>query len=182
MTSMDRLWEASWQGDLSAMQSAIAEDADPKGTRDGSSPLEPAVYNGKVEACRLLLELGADPNFTSEGTGETLLHQAITGRNVTQTEVALALIDAGADPNRRTRPDVTTLCFARDIRTRAETPLHRAAAFGNAALIRALVEAGADRMVKDRNGDSPLTWASWHLRDNEILKLLLYGEFAGSLP
>jgi ankyrin repeat protein len=52
----------------------------------------------------------------------------------------------------------------RDIRTRAETPLHRAAAFGSEAAIRMLLDAGARRDAKDMNGDSPLTWASWHLR------------------
>jgi hypothetical protein len=28
------------------------------------------------------------------------------------------------------------------------------------------------------NGDSPLTWASWHLRPASILKKLCYGNFS----
>jgi hypothetical protein len=28
------------------------------------------------------------------------------------------------------------------------------------------------------NGDSPLTWASWHLRPGAILHLLCYGDFS----
>jgi len=28
------------------------------------------------------------------------------------------------------------------------------------------------------NGDSPLTWASWHLRPGSILKKLCFGEFS----
>jgi palmitoyltransferase len=27
------------------------------------------------------------------------------------------------------------------------------------------------------NGDSPLTWASWHLRPASILRKLLFGDF-----
>jgi ankyrin repeat protein len=69
----------------------------------------------------------------------------------------------------------------RDIRTRGETPLHRAAAYGEAEMIQSLIDAGADKTAKDAHGESPLTWASWHLRDRDVLKLLLYGEFEGSI-
>ncbi len=57
--------------------------------------------------------------------------------------------------------------------------LHRAAAYGDIEMITALIEAGADKAAKDTNGDSPLTWGSWHLRSSEILALLLYGEIPG---
>jgi hypothetical protein len=30
----------------------------------------------------------------------------------------------------------------------------------------------------DMNGDSPLTWASWHLRPASVLRKLCYGDFA----
>ena len=57
----------------------------------------------------------------------------------------------------------------RDCRTKAETPLHRAAAFGTEETIQLLLDAGARVDAKDMNGDSPLTWASWHLRPDSIL-------------
>jgi ankyrin repeat protein len=66
----------------------------------------------------------------------------------------------------------------RDIRTRAETPLHRAAAFGTEQSVRFLLDAGADREARDMNGDTPLTWASWHLRPPSVLRLLCYGDFS----
>ena len=50
----------------------------------------------------------------------------------------------------------------RDVRTRGETPLHRAAAFGSEQSIQMLLAAGARLDAKDIHGDSPLTWASWH--------------------
>jgi hypothetical protein len=83
-----------------------------------------------------------------------------------------------ADPNRATKPSVETGAFMRDCRTRAETPLHRAAAFASEDTIQLLLDAGAKVDAKDRNGDSPLTWASWSLRPDSILRKLCYGSFS----
>jgi ankyrin repeat protein len=64
-----------------------------------------------------------------------------------------------------------------DCRTKGETPLHRAAAFGTEETIQLLLDAGALMDAKDMNGDSPLTWASWYLRPDPILRKLCYGAF-----
>ena len=40
-----------------------------------------------------------------------------------------------------------------------------------------LLDAGAKIDAKDAHGDSPLSWGSWHLRPDAILRLLLYGGF-----
>jgi ankyrin repeat protein len=64
----------------------------------------------------------------------------------------------------------------RDVRTKGETPLHRAAAYADEGTISFLIENGADTEAKDVNGDSPLSWASEHLRPGNILSLLSYGE------
>ena len=45
------------------------------------------------------------------------------------------------------------------------------------ATIQMLLDAGATIDAKDMHGDSPLTWASWHLRPDSILRKLCYGEF-----
>jgi hypothetical protein len=66
----------------------------------------------------------------------------------------------------------------RDVRTRGETPLHRAAAFASENTIQLLLDAGAKIDAKDANGDSPLTWASWHLRPDSVLRKLLYDGFS----
>ena len=65
----------------------------------------------------------------------------------------------------------------RDVRTKGETPLHRAAAYADEKTIAFLLENGANKEAKDANGDSPLTWASEHLRPGRILSLLSYGQF-----
>jgi len=95
-----------------------------------------------------------------------------------QNLVVRVLLAKGADPNRATKPSVETGAFMRDCRTRAETPLHRAAAFASEDTIQLLLDAGAKVDAKDRNGDSPLTWASWSLRPDSILRKLCYGSFS----
>lgn len=178
------LWNAAWSGDLALLHQCL--DAGARINRPSfneSTPLEAAAYNAQEDACAFLLGRGADPNAGSHVTGETVLHQVITKRDdPRRTRIVELLIAAGADVSRKTIPHVVTSCFARDIRTRAETPLHRAAAYGDAAMIRALLQAGADKSSRDIHGESALTWASWHLRGNDILKLLLHGEFEGSIP
>ena len=92
--------------------------------------------------------------------------------------VVQVLLAAGANPNAVTRPGVETGGFMRDCRTKAETPLHRAAAFGSAETIQRLLDAGAVIDAKDMNGESPLAWASWHLRPDAVLRKLCYDGFS----
>ena len=77
-----------------------------------------------AEAVRSLLRAGANAN-AADPDGSTLLHLAAQTENL---EIANLLLAAGANPNAATRPGVETGGFMRDVRTRAETPLHRAAA------------------------------------------------------
>jgi cytohesin len=179
-TTSDQLFDAAWNGRVEDIES-ILNSKDILLPRAVDSALEAAAYNAQPEACDKLLHYGADPNTFHEPTGETVLHQAITKTTSAseRTLIVKSLIAHGADVNRKTVPGVETQCFMRDIRTRGETPLHRAAAYGDSEMVSALIEAGADKAAKDMNGDSPLTWGSWHLRPSEILGLLLYGDIPG---
>ena len=109
-------------------------------------------------------------------TGETALHGALAkaGRPYFLLVVRL-LVEHGADVNARTLPGKETGAFMRDVRTKGETPLHRAAAYADEATIAYLLEHGAEREARDAHGDSPLTWASEHLRPGAILALLAHG-------
>ncbi|MGB8472594.1 MAG: ankyrin repeat domain-containing protein [Candidatus Acidiferrum sp.] len=60
--------------------------------------------------------------------------------------------------------------------TKGETPLHRAAAFGDDETVQLLLDAGPTVDAKDANGDSPLSWASWYGRPAAILRKLCYGD------
>ena len=72
---------------------------------------------------------------------------------------------------------VETGGFMRDCRTKGETALHRAAAFGESETIQLLLDAGAQVDARDANGDTPLSWASWYLRPASILRQLCYNDF-----
>ena len=91
--------------------------------------------------------------------------------------VLRVLLAHGGDPNSVTKPGAETGGFMRDCRTKAETPLHRAAAFGTEQTIQLLFDAGAKIDAKDMNGDTPLSWASWYVRPDPILRMLCYGDF-----
>jgi ankyrin repeat protein len=124
-----------------------------------------------------LIDSGADPNQALSNTGETPLHSALSKANRPHHDfVVEILLAGGADPNVATKPDKATGAFMRDCRTKAESPLHRAAAFGSESSIRMLLDAGGLRDARDMNGDSPLSWASWHLRPSPILRMLSYGK------
>ncbi len=167
----------AYYGDVSAIKFLLANGE--KLTSLGADlGLGGAVFHGHVQLSEYLIEAGADVNYSSVETGETALHAALCKTDRAEFDAIIKILLAGgADPNRATKPGVATDAFMRDIRTRAETPLHRAAAFGSEAAIRMLLEAGARKDAKDMNGDSPLTWASWHLRPRPILRLLCYDGF-----
>jgi ankyrin repeat protein len=135
-----------------------------------------AAYHGHWRLCEFLIEQGADANHADPATGETPLHLALCKPNRPAYDLVVrALLAGGADPNRTTASGVETAAFMRDSRTRGETPLHRAAAFGSEAAIRLLLDAGATVEARDLNGDTPLAWASWHTRPDAVLRTLCYG-------
>ena len=140
--------------------------------------LNAASFHGHWKLCQFLLEHGADVNYPLPDSGETPLHSALCKNdNPVFNQVLKVLLARGADPNRATKPGVETDSFMRDCRTKGETPLHRAAAFGDAEAIQLLLDAGAVIDAKDAFGDTPLSWASWYLRPRPILRMLCYGKY-----
>jgi hypothetical protein len=93
---------------------------------------------------------------------------------VSHDPVVKVLLAGGARPNAVTTPIAATGCFMRDCRTRGESPLHRAAAFGGEDTIQMLLDAGANRELRDMHGDTALSWASWYRRPAAILRLLAF--------
>lgn len=137
--------------------------------------LNGAAFHGHGRLCQFLIERGACATHALPDTGETPLHAALCQPNRPAfDEIVRLLLAHKADPNSLTLCGAPTGSFMRDCRTRGETPLHRAAAFGTEASIVMLIAAGAERRTKDMNGDSPLAWASWHHRPAFILERLCY--------
>lgn len=166
----------AYHGDVTAIRLLI-EKGEKLESLGSDLGLNSAAFHGHWKLCQFLIEGGADPNAALETTGETPLHAALCKANRPDSHfVVEILLSAGADPNAKTTPGQESGGFMRDARTRGETPLHRAAAFANEATIERLIEAGASIDTKDANGDSPLSWASWHLRPASVLRLLAYGE------
>ena len=167
----------AYYGDVAAIRFLLANGESLSSLGDNIG-LTGAAFHGHWRLCQFLLENGADPKYAMPDTGETPLHAALCSDDRARYDLVLEVLLAhGADPNRVTRPGVETGAFMRDCRTYGETPLHRAAAFGSERTIRLLLDAGAALDAKDVHGDSPLSWASWHLRPRPILRMLCYGPF-----
>ena len=120
----------AYYGDVSGMRFLLARGE----TLDTLGPnldLSGAAFHGHWQLCQFLIESGAAVNHAQPDTGETPLHMALCKANrPAYDRVLKVLLANGANPNCSTKPNVETDCFMRDCRTKGETPLHRAAAFG----------------------------------------------------
>ena len=118
----------AYYGDVSAMRFLLAngESLESLGENLGFNG---AVFHGHWRLCQFLIEHGAAVNHPLPDTGETPLHAALCTTNRPAYDLVVKVLLAnGANPNCATKASVETGCFMRDCRTKAETPLHRAAA------------------------------------------------------
>lgn len=168
----------AYHGDVSAIRFLLSKGASIASLGDNFG-LNAAAFHGHWQLVQYLIEQGASVNQGQSDTGETPLHAALCKANrPIYDHVVAVLVANGANPNAGTNPGIATGTFMRDCRTKGETPLHRAAAFGTERSIDHLLNAGADRTATDINGDTPLSWASWHLRPAAILRSLCYDQFS----
>ena len=167
----------AYYGDVSAIRFLLVNGESIQSLGDNLD-LNGAAFHGHWRLCQFLIEQGADVNKPLPDTGETPLHSALcTANRLAHDLVLKVLLRNDANPNCVTKPSVETGGFMRDCRTKAETPLHRAAAFGTEETIQLLLDARANLEAKDMNGDTPLTWGSWYARPDSVLRKLCYGEF-----
>lgn len=167
----------AYYGDVSAIKFLLAS-GESLSALGVNYDLNGAVFHGHVRLSQYLIEQGADVNHPLPETGETPLHSALcTTERTARDAIIKMLLASGANPNCCTKPGVETDSFMRDCRTKGETPLHRAAAFGTEETIQMLLDAGAQIDAHDMHGDSPLGWGSWYLRPRSILRKLCYGNF-----
>lgn len=165
-----------YYNDVTALKAVLDAGGD-LSSIDLNTELGHASFFGHWKVCDFLIKNGADVNSFVKETGETPLHNSLAkaGRPYFYYVVRL-LVEHGADVNAKTIPGKETGAFMRDVRTKGETPLHRAAAYADEKIIQFLLDNGANPEARDANGDSPLTWASEHLRSGAILALLTFGE------
>jgi uncharacterized protein len=154
------LWYAAWSGNLRLTRELLAECADPNVGVGGKTPLMEAVdepgqfFDAAREAVvEALLAGGADVG-ARDHEGWTALHFA--GR--ADARAVELLVGAGGDPN----------AVAAD----GTSPLHETAAHNNVETARALIAAGADPALRNRQDLTPLDLARRHHDPVEIRSLL----------
>lgn len=160
-------------GDLTKVREVLADGADPNATNsDKETPLMVAIKEGRIEIVRELIRAKADVNLVSKDPFSeavagfhpgvmhlvavhewTPLQKAAQGGN---TEIVNALLQGGADVNRKAGP---------------KTALSVAAGKGRAEIVNALLKAGAD-VNESKIELSPLASAAAG-GHREILQVLL---------
>lgn len=115
----------------------------PVGVRNerGDSLLMLASYHGHLDATRLLLERGADPEQPNDAGQTPLAGAAFKGNEA----IATVLLDAGANVD-GTGPD-------------GRTPLMFAAMFDKLEMMELLIQRGADHRLRDADKRSALDYA-----------------------
>jgi ankyrin repeat protein len=139
---------------------------------EGTSALIIAVINGHYDVAAALIEKGADPNV-ADVKGMTPLYAAVDMHTIPTTfgrpdpphaviegsvDAVRMLLAGGADPNARlTGPILKRVYNPGDDRlAEGATPFMRAARGADVALMRLLIEGGADPTLEQKNGNSPL--------------------------
>ena len=137
------LLESAFTGHLQEVRRLVLD-----GTRvdvfdeERRTPLMFAAFNGHATVAEYLLDAGAEID-TKDSSGRTALMYAASGPFVETVELFLK---RGAEVN----VQGTLEGF---------TPLMTAAAEGQAEVVRQLLDHGADRSLKDTDGDTALTFA-----------------------
>ena len=175
-------------GDAAAIRAALEAGADVNARLAGKkTPLLLAAERGSIAAVETLLAAGADPNVRDADDGTPLMAAIATKH----AEIVRLLLRAGADPdagcrrhgNERARDARSWSPSARPLaatRTLSATPSSDSYELADEvrddraplAIIRALIDAGADVDAEDDFGSRPL-WYALDLHQPEIADLLV---------
>ena len=182
------IFDAIRQGDADQVRALLAADPAVAASRtpEGAGTVLWAVYTRHPELAPLLLgsrppdffeacALGATPRVADLLSADRQLVEQYSGDGFTplglasffgHRDVALLLLDTGADPKRSSRNALRV------------SPLHSAVSAGHSALAALLLERGADPDLEEANGMTPLHTAAGS-GNREIVALLLH---AGAHP
>lgn len=168
---------AARQGAVDAVRALADVGADPNLTDpDGATALVIAILNAHYDVAAVLLEQGADPNV-ADAAGRTALYALAdmrtlppmysrpapvpTGRT-TPLDLARLLLARGANPDQALGRPLPPRHHNPGDRNMGEgsTPFMRAAQGGDVAMMRLLVEHGADARLTQKNGTTALMIAA----------------------
>jgi ankyrin repeat protein len=176
---MTPLLFASREGCLDCVKILVQSHADlDAADPDGITPTISALINGHYDVAAFLVDKGADVNI-GDKTGRTPLYAAVddhtmpysnrpspkeTGNELTSLDVIKTLVAHHANVNaplKTLQPYRTKVDRGADgVLTTGTTPLLRAAKAGDTAVVRFLLEKGADPKLATRNGINPLMAAA----------------------
>lgn len=148
-----------------------------------------AAHDGNLEQVKAFLKQGVPCDAIDQGGATALMYAAFNGHS----EIVILLVDAGAKINKRDSLDRTALLYcatgpfpetAKILLDRGAepntvdsnehfSPLMHAAAEGHLEVVKVLIAYGADRSLKDVDGDDAASFAaqSGHMHVVEYLNL-----------
>jgi ankyrin repeat protein len=143
---------------------------------DGTNALVVSIMNKKYTFAKFLLDRGANPNL-ADVKGRAALYAAIDIRNedysamparkeddpLPSFEIVKALLARGANPNlqlTKNLPGRSGMDSGDTTLDEGTTPLMRAARAGDAPVMRALLEKGADHKLATKEGNTALMFAA----------------------
>jgi uncharacterized protein len=165
---------AARQGDLDTVKALVDAGADVNQvTQYGWSPVLTATQNRYYKVASFLLDHNANPNIANKG-GWTPLYIATDNRNIEggdypvrkpdmdHLEYIKKLLDKGANPNARAidSTETRTIFTMQWLYEDGATPFLRAAQSGDVALMKLLLDRGADPKIPTKNGDTALAVAA----------------------
>jgi len=133
-------FDAAAAGDTARLAELVEGDAGLANAyaSDGFTPLHLAVFFGRLNAARLLLERGAEVNAVARNAMRVMpLHSAVAGGHLAICEL---LLEHGAEVNARQHE--------------GWTPLHGAAEHGDGELVDTLLREGADPKARMDGGET----------------------------